>query len=159
MAMDHSSATFSLPLWTITVHGMPSCKGCLIAGPHHRLDISFTAIGDAPVIGPPHGIMIGQSFATPGVARNGSVELSTRGRASSPRGERTGRGRDRRHGGALRVGELPLDPVCAFSRFDAPAKAPPSFLSGQAIDRRGQRRLSEREATTIANPPATAQRI
>ena len=30
MAMTYSSATFELGGWTMTVHGMPSCRGCLV---------------------------------------------------------------------------------------------------------------------------------
>ena len=73
VAMGYSSATFAFKNWTMTVHGMQSCKGCLIAGPAHRLDIGFTARGDAPSRDMPHGI-IGQSYATPGRVRNGKVD-------------------------------------------------------------------------------------
>ena len=72
MSMDYSSATFAFRNWTVTVHGMRSCKGCLIAGPEHRLDISFTAHGD-PSRDRPHGI-IGQSYATPGLVRHGKKD-------------------------------------------------------------------------------------
>ena len=74
MSMDHSSATFELGNWTVKVHGSRSCKGCLVAGPEHRLDIGFTARGDAPARDKPHGI-VGQSYATPGLERHGKKDL------------------------------------------------------------------------------------
>ena len=58
---------------TVAVHGMRSCRGCLLAGPEHRLDISFSARGDAPSHDRPHGI-IGQSYATPGLERHGKKD-------------------------------------------------------------------------------------
>ena len=75
--MEHSSATFELGNWTVTVRGMPSCdtgKDCLIQGPQHRIDVGFTARGDAPARDKPHGI-IGQSFATAGLVRNGKRDV------------------------------------------------------------------------------------
>ena len=57
MAMSWSSATFAFRDWVVTVRGMPSCEGCLVAGPKHRLDVSFTAHGDAPSRDRPHGII------------------------------------------------------------------------------------------------------
>ena len=57
IAMVYSSGTFQFGEWTISVRGMPSCEGCLIAGPKHRLDVSFTAHGDAPSRDNPHGII------------------------------------------------------------------------------------------------------
>ena len=77
MAMEYSSATFELGNWTVTVKGMPSCDtghDCLIKGPAHRIDVGFTARGDTPARDFPHGL-IGQSFATPGVVRNGKQDL------------------------------------------------------------------------------------
>ncbi|EOD30059.1 hypothetical protein EMIHUDRAFT_462926 [Emiliania huxleyi CCMP1516] len=74
MAMAYSSATFELGNWTVTVHGMQSCKGCLIAGPEHRLDLGFSARGDAPSRDRPHGI-VGQSYAAPFHARHGKKDL------------------------------------------------------------------------------------
>lgn len=67
MAMTYSSATFELGGWTMTVHGMPSCRGCLVAGPGHRLDIGFTARGDA-LRDKCHGI-IGPRLALPSLGR------------------------------------------------------------------------------------------
>ena len=57
MAMDYSSATFAFRNWTVTVRGTLSCKGCLLAGPAHRLDIGFAARGNAPSRDKPHGII------------------------------------------------------------------------------------------------------
>ena len=60
MAMDHSSATFELGNWMVTVKGMHSCDtghDCLIKGPAHRIDVGFTARGDAPARDLPHGII------------------------------------------------------------------------------------------------------
>ena len=89
MSMGWSSATFELGNWTVTVKGMPSCdevsnhgtikaqsdvNDCLIKGPAHRIDVGFTARGDAPARDMPHGI-IGQSFATPGTVRNGKQDV------------------------------------------------------------------------------------
>lgn len=65
MAMSWSSATFAFRDWVVTVRGMPSCEGCLVAGPKHRLDVSFTAHGDAPSRDRPHGI-IGLRITLPG---------------------------------------------------------------------------------------------
>ena len=88
IAMDYSSATFELGNWTVTVKGVPSCdevnnhgtiklqsdvNDCLIKGPAHRIDVGFTARGDAPARDRPHGI-IGQSFATPGMKRDGKQD-------------------------------------------------------------------------------------
>ena len=73
MSMDYSSATFVFQNWTMTVHGTRSCKGCLIVGPEHRLDIGFSARGD-PSRDKPHGI-IGQSYATPGRVRHGNKDI------------------------------------------------------------------------------------
>ena len=61
MAMDYSSATFAFRNWTMKVHGMHTCKGCLVSGAEHRLDIGFSARGDAPSRDRPHGL-IGQSY-------------------------------------------------------------------------------------------------
>ena len=76
MTMDHSSATFKLGNWTVKVHGMRSVPRAedYIAGPDHRLDIGFTARGDAPARDMPHGI-IGQSYATPGLERHGKKDI------------------------------------------------------------------------------------
>ena len=74
MAMRYSSATFELGNWTVTVHGLQSCKGCLLAGPEHRLDLGFSARGDAPSRDRPHGI-VGQSYAAPFHARHGKKDL------------------------------------------------------------------------------------
>ena len=76
MAMEHSSASFALPDWTVTVHGMRSVPNDLdwVAGPRHRLDISFASRGSL-ARSKPHGL-IGQSFATPGLVRNGKVDVS-----------------------------------------------------------------------------------
>ena len=78
MSMEHSSAVFTLRDWTITVHGMGSVPRAedWIAGPRHRLDISFSARGEAPVLGPPHGL-IGQSFASD-MVRSGKVDIYPR---------------------------------------------------------------------------------
>ena len=69
-AMAYSSATFVLGTWTVTARGMPSCDSkrdnslidpwvgrCLVAGPKHRLDISFSARGDTPSRDRPHGVI------------------------------------------------------------------------------------------------------
>ena len=72
--MAYSSATFEFGNWTVIVRGMPSCDGCLVAGPKHRLDVSFSARGDALTRDKPHGI-IGQSYATPGLERHGKKDV------------------------------------------------------------------------------------
>ena len=119
MAMDYSSATLGVGNWTIAVHGMPSCKDCLIAGPRHRLDISFTATGETSVIGPPHGI-IGQSFATPGVARNGKIDIYPYSGEFTTSAQAEGA----IEGTAAHYEVAgPHSTQFAFSRFDAPAKA------------------------------------
>jgi len=61
MAMDYNRAKFQIGNWTVTVSGMPSCDTpvgrCLLAGPAHRLDVGFSARGDAPTRDRPHGII------------------------------------------------------------------------------------------------------
>ena len=87
MAMAYSSAQFELGNWTVVLRGMPSCDSprddtfehpwignCLISGPKHRIDVSFSARGDAPARDRPHGIL-GQSFATPGLKRIGKKDI------------------------------------------------------------------------------------
>ena len=75
MAMDHSSATFAFRNWTVSVRGTLSCKGCLLAGPAHRLDIGFAARGNAPSRDKPHGI-IGSRLCA--VHHRPQVTLATR---------------------------------------------------------------------------------
>ncbi|EOD12528.1 hypothetical protein EMIHUDRAFT_247406 [Emiliania huxleyi CCMP1516] len=59
--MAFSHATFNLGNWTITVRGNHVYSW--ISGPKHRVDVSFSARGDAATRSLPHGI-IGQSFAS-----------------------------------------------------------------------------------------------
>ena len=59
--MTFSTATFTLGNWTITVRGNHVYDW--ISGPKHRIDVSFSAKGDAATRSLPHGI-IGQSFAS-----------------------------------------------------------------------------------------------
>ena len=87
MSMGYSSATFAFRNWTVKVHGMRSVPRAEdhVAGPKHRLDIGFSARGDAPSRDRPHGI-IGQSYATPGLVRHGNEDkypLAPRRRAPS----------------------------------------------------------------------------
>ena len=56
-----SSAYFSLRNWTVIVRGNHVYDW--ISGPKHRLDVSFSARGDAAARDLPHGL-IGQSFAS-----------------------------------------------------------------------------------------------
>jgi len=53
MEVFHSSATFSVGNWSITVRGNPVYDH--IAGPRHRLDVSFGAKGDTAARTLPHG--------------------------------------------------------------------------------------------------------
>ena len=75
VSMGYSSATFAFRNWTVKVHGMRSVPRAEdhVAGPKHRLDIGFSARGDAPSRDRPHGI-IGQSYATPGLVRHGNED-------------------------------------------------------------------------------------
>ena len=59
--MTFSTATFTLGNWTVTARGNHVYNW--ISGPKHRIDVSFSARGDAPVRSLAHGI-IGQSFAS-----------------------------------------------------------------------------------------------
>ena len=144
MAMDFSSATFKVGNWTITVHGMPSCRGCLISGPHHRLDVSFAAHGGAPANGPPHGL-IGQSFATPGVARNGAVDVYPWEGEFTTRAQAEGAIE-----GAADMYEVasPYETRFAFSVFDA-AKRDESLASAHDA-------TSEVDASSIERSPTAA---
>ena len=77
---------------------MRSCEGCLVKGPAHGLDVSFSTRGGTAFRGRPHGVIgprlallppnlavpwllmqfvvsVGQSFATPGLVRNGKKDL------------------------------------------------------------------------------------
>ena len=67
--VDMASATFSLRDWTITARGNHVMTR--VSGPKHRIDVTFTASGEAVARDQPHGV-IGQSFrsATP---RNGKA--------------------------------------------------------------------------------------
>lgn len=62
MAMEHSSATFTMPDWTIGVAA--NYVYDRIAGPAHRLDVSFHARSGAPARSLPHGL-IGAWLAMP----------------------------------------------------------------------------------------------
>ena len=90
MAMAYSTATFALGNWTMTVTGMRSVPNAddLVAGPKHRIDIGFTARGDAPSRDRPHGI-IGQSYATPGRVRFAPPPLPLPKHANTPQSCRT----------------------------------------------------------------------
>jgi len=90
----------------------------------HRLDVSFAAHGGAPAFGPPHGL-IGQSFATPGVARNGAVdvypwegEFTTRAQAEGAI-----------EGAADMYEASPYETTFAFSVFDAVKRCEESLAS------------------------------
>ena len=37
--------------------GMRSCEGCLVKGPAHRLDVSFSTRGGTAFRGRPHGVI------------------------------------------------------------------------------------------------------
>lgn len=60
--LGHSSASFEDRGWTIRVTGRPVYDR--LSGPHHRLDVGFSATAGAASRSLPHGI-IGQSFSTP----------------------------------------------------------------------------------------------
>ena len=68
----YASATFELPEWTVVVTGLPVYRR--FAGPHHRLDVTYTARVGA---GGHHGV-IGQSYDGKG-ARYGAVDHYPRG--------------------------------------------------------------------------------
>ena len=61
IVVDLASATVSLGNWTLGVHGNHVFNR--LSGPAHRLDLTFSAKGDAAARGLPHGI-IGQSFSS-----------------------------------------------------------------------------------------------
>ena len=84
IAMQYSSAKFHMGDWTVTVRclclattprypspnarvpafttqahlrHMRSCEGCLVKGPAHRLDVSFSTRGGTAFRGRPHGVI------------------------------------------------------------------------------------------------------
>lgn len=69
--LAYSGATFSIRNWVITVRG--NYVYGHVTGPHHRIDLTLGARGDAPALSLPHG-MLGQSFATT-IRREGKVDL------------------------------------------------------------------------------------
>ena len=146
MSMDHSSATFELGNWTVKVHGSRSCKGCLVAGPEHRLDIGFTARGDAPARDKPHGI-VGQSYATPGLERHGKKDLypfsGSYTTSAQAEGAIDGTASD------YQVAS-PYATDFAFSRFNAARGAPASAEATGGVDASSIDR--------IADPAAEAER-
>lgn len=122
--MDYSSAAFSLLGWTISVRGNHVYGW--IAGPKHRLDVSFSAAdGEAPARDLPHGI-IGQSFASV-APREGRVDVyPAAGRfttSSMAEGAIEGEA-------ALYEVASPYEPAFAFSRFDAPDSSPGAHQVG-----------------------------
>jgi len=70
MEVFHSSASFALGDWTISVRGNHVYSR--ISGPEHRLDVDFSAKGEAAARSRPHGI-VGQSFAWTG-PRDGKID-------------------------------------------------------------------------------------
>ena len=70
LAMGHSSATFTLRNWSFSVHGNHVYDR--ISGPQHRLDIGFSAKGDAAARSLPHGL-VGQSYSSM-MPRHGAVD-------------------------------------------------------------------------------------
>ena len=68
--MGHSSATFTLRNWSFSVHGNHVYDR--ISGPQHRLDIGFSAKGDAAARSLPHGL-VGQSYSSM-MPRHGAVD-------------------------------------------------------------------------------------
>ena len=151
IAMDHSSATFSLPLWTITVHGMRSVPRAEdhLAGPKHRLDVGFSARGDAPSRDRPHGI-IGQSYATPGLERHGKKDVYpwagqyTTGAQAEGAIEGTVSDYTMHNAYATEY---------AFSRFNAPRDVPSSVEGANANSV-----VDASSIDRVANPDTEAQR-
>ena len=115
-----------------------------ISGPHHRLDVSFAAHGGLPANGPPHGL-IGQSFATPGVARNGAVDVYPWEGEFTTRAQAEGAIE-----GAADMYEVasPYETTFAFSVFDAAMREEPlasahdatSAVDASSIERSPHRR-------------------
>ena len=123
-----------------------SCKGCLVAGPEHRLDIGFTARGDAPARDKPHGI-VGQSYATPGLERHGKKDLypfsGSYTTSAQAEGAIEGSASD------YQVAS-PYATDFAFSRFNAARGAPASAEATGGVDASSIDR--------IADPAAEAER-
>ena len=76
MAIRHSSATFTMPDWTVGVAA--NYVYDRLAGPAHRLDVSFHARSGAPARSMPHGL-IGAWLSSNAVARSPSQSQSRRG--------------------------------------------------------------------------------
>ena len=55
MTIKHSSATFAMPEWTVGVAANHVYDR--LAGPAHRLDVSFHARSGAPARSMPHGLI------------------------------------------------------------------------------------------------------
>ena len=55
MAMGHSSATFAMSDWTVGIAANHVYDR--IAGPAHRLDVSFTTSSSAAIRSMPHGLI------------------------------------------------------------------------------------------------------
>ena len=126
IGMTVSTATFTLGNWSITVRGNHVYDW--ISGPKHRLDVSFTARGDAAARSLPHGI-IGQSFSTSS-PRHGRVDEYPEAGSFTTVDEYPETGTREKKKGAIE-GEAALYEMLsphsthfAFTRFDEPESAP-----------------------------------
>jgi len=66
----HASATISAGNWSVAIKG---ARSYATAGPEHRLDLGFSAMGDFAARNQPHGLF-GQSFSSP-LPRVGKVDV------------------------------------------------------------------------------------
>ena len=146
MSMGYSSATFAFRNWTVKVHGMRSVPRAEdhIAGPKHRLDIGFSARGDAPSRDRPHGI-IGQSYATPGLVRHGNEDKYPCHYTTSAQAEGAIEGTVSDYEVAS-----PYATEFAFSRFNAARGAPAPAKATDVVDASSIDR--------VADPSTEAQR-
>ena len=149
--MRYFSATFAKGGWTIDVRGNHVYGR--VAGPMHRLDISFSAAREEPARSLPHGI-IGQSFSS-SAPRQGRVdEYPAEGHFTT---QAMAEGAIE---GEASMYELPFAHAVnfAFSRFNAEPLAPSlaNIGTNEAVGRATishDRRLSEQPSPCAPPPP------
>jgi len=137
--LGHSSARFEIRGWTIHVKGRPVYDR--VRGPHHRLDVGFSAAAGAPTRSHPHGL-IGQSFTNPPeYPREGKVDMYPREGHFTTSAMAEGA-----IDGAAEMYEMagPHATDFVFSRFDSAeadmhteVSAGPSLAEGQTLEQLG----------------------
>ena len=126
LKMSFSTATWATRDWIIKVRG--NHVHDRVTGPEHRLDISISAKsgGEAAAASLPHGL-VGQSFATVGLLRNGRKDVYPA--SGHIRTEAMAEGAIDGEANLYEV-TAAFDTRFAFSRFDAPPAKVTSHLAG-----------------------------